>query len=336
MKVKYEPFITVVVTVYNSEKYINKCLYSIHSQEYQNWECIIINDKSTDNSEEIILSWCEKDDRFRYILNDINQGVSRNRNIGIEQAKGEYITFIDSDDWVLEGYIRDFILHLEDENTLLVQDITKVYPEGKKEESVLNFKNEILHFREDYKVFFSNIYYTLGYINKLFSVNIIRKNNLMFLDNVSNEDYLFYLEYILCINRIKFLKYAHYQYLQRIDSRDKISYFMPYFNYLDRMGTYLKKVNSIFENRDRNFIEEYSKQKFNLLFWRCLRYYIYSNRYLYSERRKYLKLLRGVLIKNGHLVDRNVSLPKKIDLFLIEKNILFLADLFLKFRIRFV
>ena len=107
--------ISIIVPIYNVENYLRQCLDSIMSQTYQNFECLLINDGSPDNSADICREYVEKDSRFRYFEKE-NGGVSSARNLGIEHSKGEYITFIDSDDWVDSDYLEVLYNALIDEN----------------------------------------------------------------------------------------------------------------------------------------------------------------------------------------------------------------------------
>lgn len=97
--------ISVIVPVYNTEKYLRKCIESILSQSYKNIELLLINDGSTDSSAEICREYLDKDKRCYYFEKE-NGGLSDARNYGIERAKGEYITFVDSDDFFLEEAIE--------------------------------------------------------------------------------------------------------------------------------------------------------------------------------------------------------------------------------------
>jgi len=93
------PLISIIIPVYNTEKYLSKCLDSIINQTYKNLEIIIINDGSTDNSFTICGKYAMRDDRIN-LINKENKGVSSARNQGIDEAKGLYISFVDSDDWI--------------------------------------------------------------------------------------------------------------------------------------------------------------------------------------------------------------------------------------------
>ncbi|MDO6758748.1 glycosyltransferase family 2 protein [Tamlana sp. 2_MG-2023] len=93
------PLISIIIPCYNQGKYLNESLLSVYNQTYQNWECLIINDGSTDDSEKIAQEWVYKDDRFKY-FHKKNGGVSSARNFAIEKVKGNYIQFLDADDFL--------------------------------------------------------------------------------------------------------------------------------------------------------------------------------------------------------------------------------------------
>ena len=107
--------ISIIVPIYNVEKYLRQCLDSIIAQTYQNFECLLINDGSPDNSADICREYVSKDSRFRYFEKE-NGGASSARNLGIECSGGAYITFIDADDWVDSDYLEVLYNALIDEN----------------------------------------------------------------------------------------------------------------------------------------------------------------------------------------------------------------------------
>ena len=92
--------ITVIIPIYNAEKWIERCVDSVLRQKYKNLEILLINDSSTDNSKEICKKMQYKDDRVKLICQKENKGVSAARNRGIELAKGDYIAFVDADDYI--------------------------------------------------------------------------------------------------------------------------------------------------------------------------------------------------------------------------------------------
>jgi len=89
--------ISIIVPCYNQAAYLDECLQSLTDQTFTDWECIIVNDGSDDNTEEIAQKWVEKDSRFQYISKK-NEGISSARNTGLQKASGDYIQFLDSDD----------------------------------------------------------------------------------------------------------------------------------------------------------------------------------------------------------------------------------------------
>ena len=107
--------ISIVVPIYNVENYLRMCLDSIQNQTYQNFECLLINDGSPDNSADICREYLAKDARFRYFEKE-NGGSSSARNFGIERSEGEYVTFVDSDDWLEHDALQLLYDALKKEN----------------------------------------------------------------------------------------------------------------------------------------------------------------------------------------------------------------------------
>ena len=99
------PLISVIVPCYNQAQYLDECLQSVLDQTYTDWECIIVNDGSPDNTEDVAKKWVEKDARFRYLFKE-NGGLSSARNAGIEIAKGEWILPLDADDKIGNQYLE--------------------------------------------------------------------------------------------------------------------------------------------------------------------------------------------------------------------------------------
>ena len=105
-----EPLISVIVPVYNVEKYLPQCLDSIKNQTYTNLEIILVDDGSTDSSESICEDYAKSDSRIK-LYHKENGGLSDARNYGIERASGQYFTFIDSDDYITKDYVS-YLLEL--------------------------------------------------------------------------------------------------------------------------------------------------------------------------------------------------------------------------------
>lgn len=113
-----EKLVSVIVPIYNREKYLRRCLDGILGQTYRNLEIVCVDDGSTDESPQICDEYAQKDSRVK-VLHIPNGGVSNARNTGLDNAQGEYIFFVDSDDYVKETHIQD-LLPQNDEDFMCV------------------------------------------------------------------------------------------------------------------------------------------------------------------------------------------------------------------------
>ncbi len=207
-----QPFISVIIPVYNTEKYIKRCIESVLRQSYNNFELILIDDGSTDNSLDICKQY--KSDKT-HIISNKNQGVSITRNIGIEHAKGDFITFIDSDDWVLPNYLENFLINgYAPSKSLTIQGVQRIYKKRNIKDCIypniiLNNKQEISKAICEYKLFHN------GYpVAKLFDANIIKQYRIHFEEGLqTHEDHLFVFKYYLRINKIVLKNSFEYQYM---------------------------------------------------------------------------------------------------------------------------
>lgn len=137
---KNTPLISVIVPVYATEKYLGKCLDSILSQTYKSIEVIIVNDASKDNSESIIKKYLREDDRIKCVRHTENRGLFRARLSGAEEASGEYIAFVDSDDYISCDFYRLLVNKAQDSGSdITVSDWAFEYPDGKK--MIMNLDN---------------------------------------------------------------------------------------------------------------------------------------------------------------------------------------------------
>ena len=119
--------VSVIVPVYNTEKYLKRCLDSLVNQTLKDIEIIIINDKSPDNSKKIIKNYETKYDNIKVINNKTNKGIGYNRNLGVKEAKGKYISFIDSDDYIdVNMYEIMYNKAVKDKNDLVICNYHKM------------------------------------------------------------------------------------------------------------------------------------------------------------------------------------------------------------------
>lgn len=209
--------ISIIIPVYNTEAYLKKCLESIITQTYRNIEIIIINDGSTDNSREICEHYSKLDNRIIFINND-NHGVSYSRNVGIDYSTGEYILFIDSDDYVDICYVENLIKKIEDVE-LVICNINDVYIANNK---VITRKIEGNLTKRFYDDFYILRNLLRGPVAKLYKAEIIKRNNIYFpLDIDVGEDQIFNFSYYGYVCRYIFLDKGLYYY--RHEDRESLS-----------------------------------------------------------------------------------------------------------------
>lgn len=199
--------ISVIVTLYNKEKYIGKCLRSIRNQSYSNIEVLVINDGSKDNSVQAAKTAIANDSRFKVITKK-NGGPSSARNYGIKNAKGSGLIFIDGDDYLDENFI--FNLVRNQQYDLVISGFyealnNKIIKKTCPEEAVIkknNFKKYIFNSK--------HYYYCVLTWNKLFKTNIVKENDLIFKDIVMGEDAVFVFNYLKYCKDIKVISDASY------------------------------------------------------------------------------------------------------------------------------
>ena len=141
--------VSVIVPVYNVEKYVERCVNSLLTQTYKNLEIILIDDSSTDQSGCLCDSLAIKDQRIK-VVHQKNQGLSGARNAGLNHMKGKFVTFVDSDDYVLENYVESLINILNENNgdisavseERFYGERAEITPNKGKKESVCVYSNE--------------------------------------------------------------------------------------------------------------------------------------------------------------------------------------------------
>ncbi|WP_294725981.1 glycosyltransferase family 2 protein [uncultured Fusobacterium sp.] len=196
--------ISIMIPVYNTSKYLEKCLKSITNQSLKEIEIICVNDGSTDNSLEILKRFQNQDKRI-IIINKENGGLTSARNAALKIAKGEYSLNIDSDDWIEQGYLSKIYYKAKaEELDMLITDINYCYEmaEGKYnyriEKDLLMNNDKVFNGKEYLKNFFENNF--LGYTwNKLIRTELYKQNNLKY-----NEK-IFLFEDVELILRISYL-----------------------------------------------------------------------------------------------------------------------------------
>ncbi len=219
--------ISVIVPVYNLEQYISKCLDSLLDQTYENIEIILINNASTDNSERICKEYVMKNDNIHYIYLEQNQGVVHARNIGIKNAKGRYIGFVDGDDWIERTMYEEMAKHIEMAD-LVSCGVYRQFSESRTEK-VQNAFLEGMHDGGKYTDIINHMIYdaerewvqplTPWIYNKLYLCKIAKEvYNDMNEQIAYGEDSVFLYKYMLKSKSIYFIDNCLYHYRYRRDS----------------------------------------------------------------------------------------------------------------------
>ena len=212
------PKVSIIIPVYNVEKYLPACPDSILNQSFKDFEVLLIDDGSTDKSREICDKYSLSDKRIRTI-HKINEGVSIARNTGIKEAKAEWITFIDSDDWVEKDFLSAFFQKGKEitPTTLVSQGILFDYDGKKANEPFFQYdtisatKASFPSIIPQYKILHNGCPCC-----KLFNRELIINNNILFTPKTStHEDHIFVLNYLLYIDKLILLDSLFYHYMKR-------------------------------------------------------------------------------------------------------------------------
>lgn len=205
---------SIIIPIYNSEKYLIECLESVVHQTYKNIEIILINDGSTDNSKDICTKYLQEYSNIKYFEKS-NSGVSDTRNIGLKHASGKYTMFIDSDDVYELNYVEEMVKSLEKNQSQLAYSSYYKYYKNKK---IINQLDSSQNKNLLIELFSSN--YMQGYLgNKIYLTNIIKKYNLSFAKNINtSEDLLFNYNYIQNIEKVSYCNNSSYIYRMRKSS----------------------------------------------------------------------------------------------------------------------
>ena len=245
--------VSIIVPVYNAEQYISRCVDSILAQKFTDFELILVNDGSKDSSLAICRSYMAKDSRI-IVCDQKNDGASSARNHGIDVSKGDYICFVDADDYVNENYL----LHLYQDKSLDV-DIDLVMHgmyKVKGETSIPITFNETKTYSLEDGFFFNDVYLFkfCGPCCKLFCREIISKYNIRYnSDIVYSEDFDFLAKYLIHCNKIRISDRQNYYYISHEDSvSTRIYPFDREYSGLSYLYDSLSNLNNEFQNQTLN------------------------------------------------------------------------------------
>lgn len=301
------PKISVIIPVYNGEKYLKACIDSIINQRYKDLEVIIVNDGSQDKTREICNAYLEKDKRIR-LINKNNGGVSSARNKGIEVANGEYIIFLDSDDWVEKDFFEK-INYIHNKNIdLFIYGINKINKSSRNRKieeggRFLNLQTDIVEMIKSENI--------NSPVNKIYKREIIIKNNILFYTELNlAEDFVFNIEYILCVSNIYKINDKIYNY--RINQSNSLTT-----KYIDNKYQQLIQANNYAMKAIKNnkkFNSQITEQIIEILKWIRIKNILSSFRELHRKECEYSIKEKIEFIKNV------IYIEEKNNIFLINNN----------------
>jgi len=217
-----KPLISVIVPVYNAEENLNRCINSILNQTLIDFELLLVNDGSKDSSADICDTLAKTDTRVR-VLHKENGGASSARNLGIEKSNGEYICFVDSDDYVDKSYLSAFFIDAlkDDKYTFVIQRLANIN-DGKYRKQP-EFVEGLYIKSEFSKLFSLNLIMKRGYPScKLFNSKTLKTYNIKFNPNIHYcEDLLFMLTYLKYVDTVYFSNDINYNYISTEGSLSK-------------------------------------------------------------------------------------------------------------------
>lgn len=251
--------ITVIIPVYNSAKYLGKCLDSILNQTYSNWEAIIIDDASTDESFEILKRYSSVDKRFEIHQHKENKGPGITRNEGIQYAsknishtnkERNYIVYIDSDDWIDINYFESIVdlVNIDNSDVIFV-DVVQEDENGRyiKDQKMSVYKDEkkdkILRHQMTGKI-------PWGGVRKVVNSRLIIDNNIQYTNDIIGEEAIYSFKVLFYAEKISFNKDSLYHYIVRSDSQSSSYDENPYGDVCQKLEVLLKEMDIYDEYKD--------------------------------------------------------------------------------------
>lgn len=292
-----------IVPVYNTSKYLKKCLDSLVKQTFKDFEIIIVNDGSTDNSSNIISKYQDTYKNIK-VVNQKNEGLSMARNNGVKEANGEYLIFIDSDDYVEKNLLKEVDKEIKDVEVLRYQVIS----EDEDGSNKIDFNEEGFDMVNGYQAFkyLSNYHFVEPAWCYVFKKDYYVNNKFSFKKDVYHEDFGLIPYVIYKARKVKSISYLGYHYIQRdgsiMNNNDYRKTVKKAFDMLEQYKTLRLFAKNI--NRKNNMDDYYLSYISN-----CV---IVKTRELKKDERKvYVHELKKLNVFDGVLVDTGVRRLKK-------------------------
>lgn len=299
--------ISVIIPVYNVEKYLKRCLDSVINQAYKNLEIILVDDGSSDGSSDICDKYAKKDNRIT-VFHKENAGVSSARNIGLENCSGDYISFIDADDWIEKGFYEYVNSNLND-NDLLIFDYYIAFEDTRVRKHLLK---QSYYFSKEEAMLELAIGRLQSYpVNKIYKKKLF--NNLKFPNNRNYEDQAIMHLLIDKCKKILYIPNAYYNYYQ---NQDSISHIVNEKNYKDYLAANFQRLKFF-----KKFYPDLYEYQLNTIYSAIAKLcWLYFNKKAYKVR--YMFLRKIVLKKlRENLFNSKISYKTKTKMLLTLMNI---------------
>lgn len=325
-----QPKISVIIPVYNAEKYIARCLTSVLGQTLTAIEVIVVNDGSTDNSYKIIQQFAQTDNRIK-IFTISNSGPSSARNMGLSKARGDYIGFVDADDFIEKTMFESlFDAASKSQSELTICNI-KIIDENKNNTIRLNLKNEVQIIDKGVNSLIEDLLdfkYDYANWNKLYVNQIIQNKHIKFDTKITlGEDLLFNLMYALHVRKLAVINEPLYSYNINISSLYSTKAFKQFFEFT--------KLSIIFDSYCTSYNHKVELNLFRKKIAPIL-FYALNNSFQHIQSQKNRKELNIELIKNlkqlhgsynyfKNLDNKKYNIPQKVLIYALKLELSYLV-----------
>ena len=309
--------ISVIIPVYNTEKYLKRCLDSVIAQEYKDLELVLINDGSTDNSEQLINEYKTKYPELISYYNKENTGVADTRNFGIKKAKGEYIMFLDSDDYIDTALLKNLEEYINKNIDLIKFKLQRVNEEGETLEIVPGATFEETTGEEGFNKLYSTDVLLDSPCVYLIKKEILTKNNLKFMVGTEHEDFGLVPFIIVLAKTMVSVNFYGYYYIQ---SENSITRNENYKKTIKKAYDALKHYDNAIELTQKLKLGKLTKQNIKIYYTNAI---ILKAKELHKEEQeKYIKeiqarkTVKNIKVRNLKQLIKKILLSLNIKLYL--------------------
>ena len=309
--------ISVIIPVYNTEKYLKRCFDSVIAQEYKDLELVIINDGSTDNSEQLINEYKTKYPELISYYNKENTGVADTRNFGIKKAKGEYIMFLDSDDYIDTALLKNLEDYINKNIDLIKFKLQRVNEEGETLEIVPGATFEETTGEEGFNKLYSTDVLLDSPCVYLIKKEILTKNNLKFMVGTEHEDFGLVPFIIVLAKTMVSVNFYGYYYIQ---SENSITRNENYKKTIKKAYDALKHYDNAIELTQKLKLGKLTKQNIKIYYTNAI---ILKAKELHKEEQeKYIKeiqarkMVKNIKVRNLKQLIKKILLSLNIKLYL--------------------